>query len=79
MSATNPVTEADWDEWDRREKYTRKEPLKRDLLRAQAKVTDTLNRVIRDGETITVNGDDGQPAAVIVPYATWQAARGVIE
>lgn len=79
MSAERPVTEADWDEWDRHQKYQRKQPLKRDLLAAQAKVTDMLNRVIRDGETIIINGDDGAPAAVIIPYAKYQAASGAIE
>lgn len=69
---TTPRTEAEWDDWQQDQKrYQRKEPLKRELLAARAVWQDTLNRVIRDGETITINGDDGQPAAVIMPYQQW--------
>jgi hypothetical protein len=63
-----PTTEAEWDRWDQDRRYTRKVPLKRDLLAAQALWQDTLNRVIRDGETVIINGEDGQPAAKLVPY-----------
>lgn len=52
-------------------RYTRKEPLKRHLLVAQAKVKELLHRVIHDHETVTINGDDGQPAAVLLPYSTY--------
>lgn len=67
-AAPTPRTEAEWDNWEK-ERYVRKEPLKRELLAAQAVWKDTLNRVIRDGETVIINGDDGAPAAALVPYA----------
>jgi hypothetical protein len=70
MSET-PKTEAQWDDWEADRRHTRKQPLKRQLLAARAVWQDTLNRVIRDGETVTINGDDGEPAAVMMPYRLW--------
>lgn len=80
MSAESPVTEAEWDQWQQVNggpRYTRKEPLKRDLLAAKAKWDELLGRCLNDGESVVINGDDGQPAAVLVPYAKWKPHLGV--
>lgn len=66
--AETPQSEADWDAWQQDRRATRKTPLKRQLLAAQAKVAELLERVIRDGETVTINDDDGNPVATMAPY-----------
>lgn len=40
-----------------------------------SRVKETLARVIHDGETVTINGDDGKPAAIIMPYTEYQEMK----
>lgn len=74
-NVNTPVTEKEWDDWAREQRYQRKEPLKRHLLAAQAKVKETLDRVIGDGETVVIHGDDGKPAAALVPWHVFDGLR----
>ena len=49
-----------------------KRPNNDELRKAQTNVKETLRRVVHDGETITITGDDDQPVAVILPYQTYE-------
>jgi PHD/YefM family antitoxin component YafN of YafNO toxin-antitoxin module len=46
--------------------------LKADLVAAQVKVTELLEAVINDGQTRTITGEDGEPAAVMMPWGEYQ-------
>lgn len=50
-----------------------------ELAKAQTKVKALLRRVIHDGETVVIHGDDDKPVAVMLPYQRFVRLNNMVK